>query len=104
MCMYLPPSSPFLLSSHREEEESSGEEASSEEEQEAMAMDQGNGPAVITAAQLAATPTTSTASSVSDRDTGKGRTQEAADIRCGQNHLWNQRQGGGGMVYRSLEF
>ena len=101
MYMYLPPYpfSPFSsFLSCREEEESSGEEASSEEEQEATAMDQGNGPAVTTAA-LAATPTTSTALSVSDWDTGKGRTQEAADIRCGENHLWNQRRGGGGMSF-----
>lgn len=85
MYVYLPPFSPFsYFLSCREEEESSGEEASSEEEQEATAMDQGNGPAVTTAAQLAATPTTSTASSVSDRDTGKGRTQETPDIRWGQ--------------------
>ena len=98
-CIYHPslslPSSSFL--SCREEEESSGEEASSEEEQEAAAMDQGNGPAVTTSI-LTATPTTSTASSVSDRDIGKGRRQNAAETRCGENHL-DTGDGGG-----TLEF
>ena len=98
-CIYHPslslPSSSFL--SCREEEESSGEEASSEEEQEAVAMDQGNGPAVTTSV-LTATPTTSTASSVSDRDIGKGRRQDAAETRCGENHL-DTGDGGG-----TLEF